>query len=74
MTKDQELRKLLVKRDQAHQKVLQSRSTRSTASAYKDACRQIHQHTRSLKTAWWEEKQSINLLGFNFVTSSSKAN
>ena len=53
---EQEQRKLLVKRDQAHQKVLLSRSTRSTPLAYKDACRQLQHHTRLLKTAWWDKQ------------------
>ncbi|KAK3514603.1 hypothetical protein QTP70_021515 [Hemibagrus guttatus] len=53
---DQKLLQLLNNRDQAHQKVLQSRSTRSTVAAYKVACRQLQQHTRSLKTAWWDRK------------------
>lgn len=53
---DQKLQQLIRKRDQANQKVLQSRSTRSTVAAYKDACRQLQQHTRSLKTAWWDSK------------------
>ncbi|KAK3509681.1 hypothetical protein QTP70_008422 [Hemibagrus guttatus] len=53
---DQKLLKLLNNRDQAHQKVLQSRSTRSTVAAYKVACRQLQQHTRVLKTAWWDRK------------------
>lgn len=53
---DQTLIQLLNKRDQAHQKVLQTRSTRSTVASYQDACRQLQQHTRSLKTAWWNRK------------------
>ena len=36
---DQILRDLMAKRDQAHQRVLQIRSTRSAVQAYKDACR-----------------------------------
>ena len=36
---DQMLRHLLAKRDQAHQRVLQIRSTRSAVEAYKYACR-----------------------------------
>ena len=36
---DQELQTLMSRRDQAHQRVLQTRSTRSTTAAYKDACR-----------------------------------
>ena len=36
---DQELQTFMSRRDQAHQRVLQTRSTRSTTAAYKDACR-----------------------------------
>ncbi|KAK2163536.1 hypothetical protein NP493_1457g00020 [Ridgeia piscesae] len=36
---DQALQTLMGRRDQAHQRVLQTRSTRSTTAAYKDACR-----------------------------------
>ena len=36
---DQELQILKSRRDQAHQRVLHTRSTRSTTTAYKDACR-----------------------------------
>ena len=36
---EQELQTLMSRRDQAHQRVLQTRSTRSTTAAYKDACR-----------------------------------
>ena len=43
-------------RDQAHQRVLQTRSTRSTTAAYKDACRLLQKHTRALKSDWWERK------------------
>ena len=35
---DQELHTLICRRDQAHQRELQTRSTRSTTAAYKDAC------------------------------------
>ena len=44
------------RRDQAHQRVVQTRSTRSTIAAYKDACRLLQQHTRALKSDWWERK------------------
>ena len=40
----------------AHQRVLQTRSTRSTTAAYKDACRLLQKHTRALKSDWWERK------------------
>ena len=53
---DSELQLLLRKRDEAHQRVIQTRSTRSTVAAYKDACRCLQKHTRRLKTAWWENK------------------
>ena len=36
---DQELQTLMSRRDQVHQRLLQTRSTRSTTAAYKDACR-----------------------------------
>ena len=44
------------RRDQAHQRVLQTKSTRSTTAAYKDACRLLQQRTRALKSDWWERK------------------
>ena len=53
---DQELQTLMKRRDQAHQRVLQTRSTRSTTAAYKDACRLLQKHTRALKSDWWERK------------------
>ena len=53
---DQELQHLMEKRDQAHQRVIQTRSTRSTAAAYKDACRLLQRHIRAMKTDWWEIK------------------
>ena len=40
---DQILRDLLAKRDQAHQRVLQIRSTRSAVQAYKEYYRNIHE-------------------------------
>ena len=43
-------------RDKAHQRVLQTSSTRSTTAAYKDACRLLQKHTRALKSDWWERK------------------
>ena len=69
---DQELQILMSRRDQAHQRVLQTRSTRSTTAAYKDACRLLHKHTRALKSDWWERKavelqraaDSNNMKGF----------
>ena len=53
---DQELETLMSRRDQAHQRVLQTRSTRSTTAAYKDACRLLQKHTRALKSDLWERK------------------
>ena len=53
---DQELHTLMSRRDQAHQRVLQTRSTRSTTAAYKDACRLLQKQTRALKSDWWERK------------------
>ena len=47
---DQELQILMSRRDQVHQRVLQTRSTRSTTTAYKDACRLQQKHTRALKS------------------------
>ena len=49
---DQELQTLMGRRDQAHQRVLQTRSTRPTTAAYKDACRLLQKHTRALKSDW----------------------
>jgi len=43
-------------KDQAHQRVLQTRSTRSTTAAYTDACRLLQKRTRALKSDWWEMK------------------
>ena len=51
---DQELHILTSRRDQAHKRVLQTRSTRSTTAAYKDACRLLQKHTHALKSDWWE--------------------
>ena len=53
---DQELQTLVSRRDQAHQRVLQTRSTRSTTAAYKDTCRLLQKHTCALKSDWWERK------------------
>ena len=53
---DQELQNLISRRDQSHQRVLQTRSTRSTTAAYKDACRLLQKRTRALKSEWWEMK------------------
>ena len=55
-TEDSELKMLMQKRDEAHQRVLQTRRTRSTVAAYKEVCRCLQRHTRRLKTTWWEEK------------------
>ena len=69
---DQELQTLMSRRDQGHQRVLPTRSTRSTTAAYKDACRLLQKHTRALKSDWWERKavelqraaDSNNMKGF----------
>ena len=53
---DQELQNLMSRRDQSHQRVLQTRSPRSTIAAYKDACRLLQKRTRALKSEWWEMK------------------
>ena len=53
---DQELQTLMSRRDQAHQRVLQSRSTRSTTAVYKDACGLLQKRTSALKSDWWERK------------------
>ncbi len=53
---DQELQSLMSRRDQAHQRVLQTRSTRSTTAIYKDACKLLQKRTRALKSDWWERK------------------
>ena len=54
-TNDQELQNLMSRRDQVHQSV-QTRSTRSTTAAYKDACRLLQKRARALKSDWWERK------------------
>ena len=53
---DQELQILMSRRDQAHQRLLQTGSTRSTTAVYKGACRLLQKHTRALKSDWWERK------------------
>ena len=53
---DQILRDLMAKRNQAHQRVLQIRSTRSALQAYKYACRILQKYTRARKSEWWEMK------------------
>ena len=53
---DQELQTLMSRRDQAHQRVLQTRSTRATTAAYKDAYRLLQKRTCALKSNWWERK------------------
>ena len=47
---------LMRRRDHAHKRVLQTRSTRSTTAAYKDACRLLQKRTRALKSDWLERK------------------
>ena len=69
---DQELQTLVSRRDQAHQRVWQTRSTGPTTAAYKDACKLLQKHTRALKSDWWERKavelqraaDSNNMKGF----------
>ena len=53
---DQILRDILAERDQAYQRVLQIRGTRSTVQAYKDACRILQKYTRARKSERWEMK------------------
>ena len=53
---DQLLRDLMAKREQAHQRVLQIKITRSAIEAYKDACRILRKYTRARKSEWWEMK------------------
>ena len=53
---DQIRRDLMAKRDQAHQRVLQIRSTRSAVQAYKDACKILQKYTRARKSELWEIK------------------
>ena len=47
---DQILRDLMAKRDQAHQRVLQTRSTRSAVESYKDSRRILQRYTRVRKS------------------------
>ena len=69
---DQELQTPMSRRDQTHQRVLQTRSTRSTTAAYKDTCRLLQKHTRALISDWGERKavelqraaDSNNMKGF----------
>ena len=60
--KDQELQTLMSRRDQAHQRVLQTRSTRSTTAAYQDACRLLQKRTRALKSDWWERTRRASTI------------
>ena len=53
---NQELQTLMSRIIQAHQRKQQTRSTRSTAAAYKDACRLLQKRSRALKSDWWERK------------------
>ena len=46
----------MAKRNKAHQRVLQIRSTRSDVEAYKDACRILQKYTRARNSEWWEMK------------------
>ena len=46
----------MAKRDQAHQRVLQIRSTRFAVQAHKDACKILQKYTRAQKSEWWEMK------------------
>ncbi|KAK2150311.1 hypothetical protein NP493_2802g00014 [Ridgeia piscesae] len=56
MLRSKELQTPKGRRDQVHQKVLQTRSTRSTTAAYKDARRLLQNHARTPKSDWWEKK------------------
>ena len=51
---DQDLQTLINRRNQALQRMLQTRSTRS--AVYKDACRLLQKSTLALKSDWWERK------------------
>ena len=53
---DQMLRDLMAKGDQAHQRVLQIRITRSAVEAYKYASIILQKYTRARKSEWWEMK------------------
>ena len=52
---DQELQTLM-RRVQAHQSVLPTKSTRPNTAANKDACRLLQKRTSALKSDWWEKK------------------
>ena len=56
---DQELQTLMSKRDQVHQRVLQTRSTRSTSTAYKDACRLLHLSQTGVKGRQWSCRELL---------------
>ena len=54
---DQELHTLISRRDQAHQRGLQTRSTRSTTAAYKDVSILLtKKRSRAMKSVWCERK------------------
>ena len=44
---------------QAQQRVLQTKNTRSTTAAYKDACQLLQKRTRALKSDWWKGRQTL---------------
>ena len=50
---DQKLLDVMTKGDQAHQRVLQIRSTRSAVEAYKNVCRILQKYT------WWTQVTGI---------------
>ena len=50
------LQTLMCRRDKAHQRVFQTRITRSTTTAYEDTSRLLQKRTRALKSDWWERK------------------
>ena len=58
---DQESSTLVSRREQAHQRMLQTKSIRSTTAAYKDAYKLRQKRTRALKSDWWERK-AVELL------------
>ena len=51
-----ELLILMKKGNETHQRVLQTRSTRYTTTAFKEACRHLQMYTRKMKTNWWDKK------------------
>ena len=53
---DQELQIRMSRIYQAHQRVLQSRSTRSTIAAYNDTGRHLLKRNGALKSYWWERR------------------